>query len=65
MEGFVVTDYAERWGEAIRELAGWYVAGKLKTREDVIAGIETFPETMLKLFRGENFGKLVIKVADA
>jgi NADPH-dependent curcumin reductase len=65
MEGFVVTDYAERWGEAIRELAGWYAAGKLKTREHVVAGLETFPETLLKLFRGENFGKLLIKVADA
>lgn len=64
MEGFVVFNYAARYGEALREMAGWYGAGKLKSREDVVAGLETFPETLLKLFSGENFGKLVIKVAD-
>jgi NADPH-dependent curcumin reductase CurA len=65
MEGFVVFNYAARYAEAMREMAGWRAAGKLKSREDVVAGLETFPETLLKLFSGENFGKLVIKVADA
>jgi NADPH-dependent curcumin reductase CurA len=51
--------------EALREMAGWRAAGKLKSREDVVAGLETFPETLLKLFTGDNFGKLVLKVADA
>jgi NADPH-dependent curcumin reductase len=45
-------------------MAGWRAAGKLKSREDVVPGLETFPETLLRLFTGENFGKLVIKVAD-
>jgi NADPH-dependent curcumin reductase CurA len=65
MEGFVVFDYASRYGEAARELGGWMAAGKLKSVEDVVDGIETFPATLLKLFRGENRGKLVLKVADA
>jgi NADPH-dependent curcumin reductase CurA len=65
MEGFVVFNYAARYAEALREMAGWRAAGKLKSREDVVAGLETFPETLLKLFTGENFGKLVLKVADA
>lgn len=65
MEGFVVFNYAARYAEALREMAGWRAAGKLKSREDVVAGLETFPETLCKLFSGENFGKLVIKVADA
>ena len=64
MEGFVVFNYAARYGEALREMAGWYAAGKLKSREDIVAGLETFPETLCKLFHGENFGKLVLKVAD-
>jgi NADPH-dependent curcumin reductase len=64
MEGFVVFNYAARYAEALREMAGWRAAGKLKSREDVVAGLDTFPETLLKLFTGENFGKLVIKVAD-
>jgi NADPH-dependent curcumin reductase CurA len=58
-------DYTDRFGEAVREMAGWMKAGKLKTREDIVDGLETFPETLLKLFKGENTGKLLIKVADA
>jgi len=65
MTGMVVFDYASRYGEAAREMAGWMASGQLKTREDVVEGLETFPETLLKLFKGENTGKLVLKVADA
>jgi NADPH-dependent curcumin reductase len=64
MEGFVVFDYAARYGEAARELGGWMAEGKVKSVEDVVAGIHTFPDTLLKLFRGENTGKLCLKVAD-
>ena len=65
MQGMVVFDYASRYGEAAREMAGWMAAGELKTREDIVEGLETFPEALLKLFKGENTGKLVLKVADA
>ena len=65
MQGFVVFDYAARYKEAAMEMGGWMAQGKLKSREDVVEGLETFPETLLKLFRGENLGKLVLKVADA
>ena len=65
MTGMVVFDYADRYAEAGREMAGWIKSGQLKTREDIVDGLETFPETLLKLFSGENFGKLVLKVADA
>jgi NADPH-dependent curcumin reductase len=65
MEGFVVFYYADRYPEGRKALADWIIQGKLKAREDVVDGLETFPETLGKLFRGENFGKLVIKVADA
>ena len=41
------------------------MAGKLKSREDIVEGLETFPETLLRLFKGENLGKLILKVADA
>ena len=36
--------------------------GQLKSKEDIVEGLETFPETLMKLFSGENFGKLVLKV---
>ncbi len=65
MRGFVVSDYASRYGEAAREMAGWLAAGKLKSREDIVEGLETFPETFLKLFKGENVGKLVLKITNA
>jgi len=64
MEGFVVFDYAARYPEGMQALAGWTLNGKLKAREDIVEGLETFPDTLQKLFRGDNFGKLVIKVAD-
>jgi NADPH-dependent curcumin reductase len=63
MEGFIVFNYASRYGEAIREMAGWMAAGKLKSKEDIVEGLATFPDTLLRLFRGENFGKLMLKVA--
>jgi NADPH-dependent curcumin reductase CurA len=65
MTGMVVFDYAGRYAEAAREMAGWMATGKLKTREDVVEGLVTFPETLLRLFKGENTGKLVLKVAEA
>jgi NADPH-dependent curcumin reductase CurA len=65
MKGVMVADYYPRAGEALTEMGGWIGAGKLKTREDIVDGLETFPETFAKLFSGENNGKLVIRVAEA
>ena len=65
MEGMVVFDYASRYPNAINDIAAWIAAGKLKSREDIVEGLENFPEALLKLFSGENFGKLVLKVVDA
>jgi NADPH-dependent curcumin reductase CurA len=65
MEGFVVFDYYERYPEATREIAAWIAAGKLKAREHIVEGLETFPDTLPMLYRGENTGKLILKVASA
>jgi NADPH-dependent curcumin reductase len=62
MTGMVVFDYADRYGEAAREMAGWMAEGRLKSREDIVKGFATFPETLLKLFTGENTGKLLLEV---
>jgi NADPH-dependent curcumin reductase CurA len=65
MEGMVVFDYADRYPAAIAELAGHLKAGRMKSKEDVVAGgLEAFPEALLKLFNGENFGKLVLQVGE-
>lgn len=66
MEGMVVFDYAARYGEAIAEMSKYLQEGRMKSREDVVeGGVAAFPGTLPKLFTGENFGKLVLKVADA
>ncbi len=62
MEGFIVFDYAARYAEAAMAIAKWHKEGKLKAKEDIVEGIEQFPDALNKLFRGENFGKLVLKV---
>jgi len=64
MEGMVVFDYADRYPQAIAEMAGYLREGRMHSREDVVRGLDTFPKTLLKLFNGENFGKLVLQVAD-
>ena len=62
MEGIVVFDWAKRYGEAALQMGQWLAQGKMTAREDIVEGLETFPDTLNKLFTGENFGKLVIKV---
>jgi NADPH-dependent curcumin reductase len=63
MAGFGVFDYVDRYAEATAELAGWVAEGRLRSVEDVVTGeIEDFPETLMRLFRGENAGKLVLQL---
>jgi NADPH-dependent curcumin reductase CurA len=64
MEGFVVFDHAQRFGEAAAAMAGWIAAGQIATKEHVVKGtVDDFPDTLQMLFRGENVGKLVLEVA--
>jgi NADPH-dependent curcumin reductase CurA len=64
MEGYVVFDYADRYGEAAAQMAGWLREGRLRSQEDVVAGsVADFGDTLLGLFRGDNTGKLVLRIA--
>ena len=65
MEGIVVFDYTDRFPLAVAEMSGYLRDGRMKSREDVVTGLQTFPESLLKLFSGQNFGKLVLQVAAA
>jgi NADPH-dependent curcumin reductase CurA len=65
MEGMLVTDYAARYPEGVATLARWMKEGSFKSREHIVEGFDSFPSTLLMLFKGENLGKLVLKVADA
>jgi NADPH-dependent curcumin reductase len=62
MKGMLVMDYIGRYPQARAEMAQWMAVGKLKSREDIVEGLPAFPETLLKLFKGENSGKLMLKV---
>jgi NADPH-dependent curcumin reductase CurA len=63
MTGMVIFDYADRYAQAAAELAGWLREGRLISREHIVqGGVRAFPEALLKLFAGENIGKLVLAV---
>ncbi|HEX8885697.1 MAG TPA: NADP-dependent oxidoreductase [Noviherbaspirillum sp.] len=64
MEGIVVFDWADRYPEAAAQMAQWMKDGSFKSREDIVEGLENFPQTLLMLFEGRNFGKLILKVAE-
>jgi NADPH-dependent curcumin reductase len=66
MTGMVVFDYAPRFPEAFADLATWMSEGRLISREDLVDGsVEDFNESLLRLFRGENTGKLVLRISDS
>jgi NADPH:quinone reductase len=64
MKGFIVSDYADRFGEAAAGLAGWLREGKLQYEESMVEGFDQLPHAFLGLFTGENIGKQLVKVAE-
>ncbi len=64
MQGMIVFDWADRYGEGAQVMAAWLAQGKLKSREAIYEGIENFPQTFNRLFSGEKSGKLVLKVVE-
>ncbi len=62
MQGLIVFDYKDRYGEAVMQIGQWVAEGKLKTDEDIYEGIENFHSTFLRLFNGNKRGKLILKV---
>jgi NADPH-dependent curcumin reductase CurA len=64
MQGFMITDYAPRFGEGVNQLGEWLKEGKLKYAENIVEGFENAPRAFLGLFLGENLGKQLVKVAD-
>ena len=64
MEGFIVIDYMDRAAESIQELLGWVQSGELKYQIDLQEGFENIPDTLQRLFTGQNLGKQLLKIAD-
>jgi NADPH-dependent curcumin reductase CurA len=63
VQGMIVFDWKERYGEALKALGGYYAAGKLKTRESVVEGLANAPQGLISLLKGGNFGKQLVKLA--
>jgi NADPH-dependent curcumin reductase len=65
LQGFIVFDhYATRYGDFLRDMSGWVGAGKIKYREEILDGLHRAPQGLIGMLRGDNFGKLIVKVAD-
>ena len=65
MEGFTGVDFGPSFPEAIEALGCWQREGKLVQKEDTMLGLENAPRALMRLFAGENFGKHLLKIADA
>jgi NADPH-dependent curcumin reductase CurA len=63
IQGFLVIDHEHRREAFLRDVSGWLKDGRLKYKEDVVQGLENAPRAFLGLFRGENFGKLLVQVS--
>jgi NADPH-dependent curcumin reductase CurA len=64
LKGFIVSDHLDRMGDFLRECGGWLREGRLKHREDIVAGLEKAPEAFIGLLQGKNFGKLLVRVGE-
>jgi NADPH-dependent curcumin reductase len=64
IRGFIVTDFAARYSDFLRDVSQWIREDRIKYREDIVDGIENAPETFMGLLKGRNFGKQLIRVAE-
>jgi len=63
MQGFLISDYAARFGPALKVLTDWYRTGQIKNREDIVEGFENLPQAFIGMLKGENIGKRLVKVS--
>ena len=64
MQGFIVSDHESRRADFLRDMKQWVREGRVKTREDIVRGLDNAPSAFIGLLEGKNFGKLVVQVAD-
>lgn len=65
VQGFLFNDFMDRRDAAIEQLAAWYREGKLSYREDVMEGLENTPQAFVRMLKGENFGKQLVRVSNS
>jgi NADPH-dependent curcumin reductase CurA len=62
LQGFIITDHVARFGEFLKEVGPWVRHGRLAYRETILEGIENVPTAFAGLFRGDNTGKMLVRV---
>ncbi|WP_418637260.1 NADP-dependent oxidoreductase [Winogradskyella sp.] len=62
MQGFIVSNYAEKFPEAMTQLTSWLAKGKLIYSETIVEGFDNIPQAFIDLFEGKNKGKMVVKI---
>jgi NADPH-dependent curcumin reductase CurA len=62
MQGFIVSDFSDKFAEAAQQLGQWLKEGKLKHEETVVEGFESIPQAFIDLFSGKNTGKMIVKI---
>ena len=63
MQGFIIfDDYANRYGEFMKQMSTWIKEGKIKYRADIVDGLEHAPQAFIGMLEGKNFGKLLIRI---
>ena len=63
LEGFIVSSHTDMQADFIRDMSAWIASGKIKWQETVEEGVENAPTAFLKLFKGENLGKMLVKLS--
>ncbi|MGD9135488.1 MAG: NADP-dependent oxidoreductase [Desulfobacterales bacterium] len=63
MQGFIVTDHFDKMQQFTADMGKWIAEGKIKWKETMVDGLENAPKALIGLFRGENFGKMIVRVS--
>jgi NADPH-dependent curcumin reductase CurA len=64
IRGFIVTDFAPKFPDFIRDMPQWIKEGTIKYREDIAEGLENAPQAFMGLLKGKNFGKQLVRIAE-
>jgi hypothetical protein len=62
LKGFIVSDHVDRQAQFYADMGAWIAAGKLKWQETIIEGLEHAPKAFIGLFKGENLGKMLVRL---
>ena len=64
LRGFIVSDFASKQADFLRDASEWIRTGRLKYREDIVKGLEKAPASFIGMLQGKNFGKTLVKIAE-